>query len=1255
MINKNISTNISSNNISSKKKRKNTTFAPVVFNNTPITNYKHDIFGFKEYVKIIDKAIQTGSTLIGIIGDYGSGKSSLTEICQKYLSHKYGSAIRINMWDTIDENNNDKNFNFLIRSFLYQLAQGNKKKNVNFARYINERQSRNFGKLSVTMSSRWALLFFLFSGLFLILFFSLTNINLFNFIVNYLRSNEHLNLLELINRLRIFSYPILFISIIFAYFGIKKGSFVFSLWDSQGKMKPEYGDNFDNFIHIMNRIIFRSFLSRKKIIYIEDLDRIVNKTYVVDFLKELHRFINILPIRHKKKISFILSLKSESSLKKDITIEDKSFYSKIFDYTLWIKPIHYENITEVIWELLQQNKNIIKDILSIGKGEELTKSILNELSWILKGENLTIRELKDRLNEVFILYQTIKSRDFESSSVELKKCCAVTYLHRVYSNEYEELIKHEQLMAELIRDCYKYKYNNKEQINENVKSSIKKIFDNSDAFTIDFAKMIFSSGIDEDFLMYFYNYPTSSYIKNLDEKELFEYLLHPSDKIKKDNQLAEKINRVIYKKEGKVIETAINEIYENKQNLPDFVFENELLLSFIVVRNKYVVINTLEYFSLVIIKRPRRLCYNLSKLLSYSIDENLKIDLIEKIMASLVNYIDDIDKEKMIEARTAIINSVESYIIYFKDLFLDEEMPLITRAELELLNNIDNKISLINYKLINKNNYTDIFNEINSLDLDDKQFTEIVKSYSNIENFDKLPNIYKFLLIFLSKNKQYNEQFISLIIENHDDEDKPDICNYLNNINLSLLSEKQLEEFDEMNLVNLSETAIDYFENKKLYKSIILSREKLGIIDSFDFVTNELVGFVSYFNDVYNEYPEAFINIRFAAFKQLHNSNDLLYTLYNDNFPLINKNEIELIDDTNEELFKFLNHSLINEENCIILADYCNFKVFSGVKLYHFFDTLFLKTDKKITNPNVIKLIFSQIKFNETIHFESISPEQYSDINMALSSIYKLTTAKGAFEYMDVINCLIPDLEDIIIVNLEKEEINYSDYIDLINKIKKPTEKTLEIIKSKTLDQYLDESITDNLYKNEYFVKYLIGKTIKDNIIPIDENIPIKKYYFAFKISNKFAIFCSKNEELLIKFLGNKLLDDELLDNRLRYFYNLRQSLYLINFILNKLKGNAEETKKYLYSISHIDTEKDANDFIDLITSEQYIELLRDRDLFKFIYQKMWNKILKQRLSLLTNRKLKIEPKYTSKECGDFEENNQISENNEQSDEEQTI
>lgn len=132
-----------------------TLLTPIVFKNSPATTEDEDLFGFYIQADAIFKAIQNDSNIIGIIGDYGTGKSSLTEILKQKLNKKeYKNVITINLWDGLDSGQtaaNNTEISLTTKSFLYQLAFANDKNNKGFAKYINQRLSRNYGKISISM------------------------------------------------------------------------------------------------------------------------------------------------------------------------------------------------------------------------------------------------------------------------------------------------------------------------------------------------------------------------------------------------------------------------------------------------------------------------------------------------------------------------------------------------------------------------------------------------------------------------------------------------------------------------------------------------------------------------------------------------------------------------------------------------------------------------------------------------------------------------------------------------------------------------------------------------------------------------------------------------------------------------------------------------------------------------------------------------------------------------------------------------
>ena len=63
-----------------QKKHTSESIKPLVFVNRPINDPKNDIVGFLPQVNTICEAITNGSTMIGVVADYGTGKSSMTAL-----------------------------------------------------------------------------------------------------------------------------------------------------------------------------------------------------------------------------------------------------------------------------------------------------------------------------------------------------------------------------------------------------------------------------------------------------------------------------------------------------------------------------------------------------------------------------------------------------------------------------------------------------------------------------------------------------------------------------------------------------------------------------------------------------------------------------------------------------------------------------------------------------------------------------------------------------------------------------------------------------------------------------------------------------------------------------------------------------------------------------------------------------------------------------------------------------------------------
>ena len=114
---------------------------PIIFQNKPIEEDEKDIFDFTYQKDVLNEAIDSGARIIGVIGDYGTGKSSVTKLLEKDRNKKEDTVININLWGNFSSNQDSNNS--LIKSFLFQLAYANKAKNHHFAKYVNARLIKN--------------------------------------------------------------------------------------------------------------------------------------------------------------------------------------------------------------------------------------------------------------------------------------------------------------------------------------------------------------------------------------------------------------------------------------------------------------------------------------------------------------------------------------------------------------------------------------------------------------------------------------------------------------------------------------------------------------------------------------------------------------------------------------------------------------------------------------------------------------------------------------------------------------------------------------------------------------------------------------------------------------------------------------------------------------------------------------------------------------------------------------------------------
>ena len=1121
---------------------------PIIFQNKPIDCDEKDIFDFSYQKKVLNVAIDADSRIVGIIGDYGTGKSSITKLLEDNRKKQGDKVININLWDQFNkkiENQDDKIEKVndgdvvsqsLMKSFLYQLAFANDLKNIGFAKYINARFNKNNGRIGFSVATKKSFFILCVAALWFILYFFIESFGIKSDVLTDFIKLKSIDCYQrFIYSFFILRYLFLSLGIAFLLWAVIWAAPVFTSWKSEGVYIPGNSDIYEIYLLILQKLK-KSVKKKKCIILIDDLDRTADKDVVVTFLKEIYRCIHLIPEEIQKHFVFLVSLKAESMLnllsEEEHNTDFKNVYSKIFDYTLNIKQIHHENYRDVVLGLLEQEKESIEHLFKtvIPKTDTGQKTVveffLYKLKWIYSDENVTIRELKERLNETFLLYQTLLARQYEETTVDLGKCAAVIFLKRKYEKEYHEILGREKEFATLIRNCNKHRYDDT-ILNKTISES--NIFKDK-KIEAPLSEMIRTGIIEDDFSMYFYSYPKNSYIKNLVEKEVFDALIHGNRAFLENREENDKIRYVIEEKSGKVIDEAVQNYLSNV--FPLFVV-NEII--FVYVINKF---------------------------------PNEKKRFIELLYKEAQNFIIDPPNT----------GTIILYILNYQE-----------NVRAEFVSVIQEGFIIQQKKLTTLANLVKIWEKI--IRLFSSNLSQLICVFTD----ERLPLFPKEFFIQLQ-----NQEFQALIVKN--------------------LSEKKLSEFDKFCLTELNNENIErYLYEKQKIISLLLSYATQDRLSDFDFtsdwVSDKLIEIA---NDLYQYDADVFVKIRTIAKSNLRTCSKEFYRIYNDPYPIITETELNQL--STDELYPYVNHSLITIENCKMLSNYCNFKKLKGDSLYSFFTSCFME-EYKLSDPKVMRDIIKNIDFKNAILFKSLRSEQIKEVMTVFQNIFDANTIAGAFELMRTFHFLWEDFEKQFSEEIKNDNANFDHYLELLNELECASDISVDILSSNSVSIGLHPNITERLLQKEAYTQYIIGKTLYDQFLTYNTRIPLDMYFTVFKSSNECFEYFEQNKEILEAFFDNKKYKDtDLTPERLVVFYHMRQPIDLIKTILTKLSGNEAKQKEYLFHMSDIDTEGDARDFIELITREQFVYLLKDSDLFYYLWHKMWTSGQKRQFTKKVNK-----------------------------------
>lgn len=675
-----------------------------------------DLVGYDSYVDSLDSAIKSGAKFIGLISDYGNGKSTLLKMLKKSDYGVNYDLVTINLWNC-DENDKEKNNVDIHRVFLHQLVE---ETNIKSKSYYKKKIDKNYSIFDIKVKEKSK--FYIFSlSLFLVLCFfeKLGFITLF------------INELSLLGYLLISILCILNIMIYNPVIAYKKAE--------PSEREIDENDTKDLYNEIIKEYNEKN-TEKTLVICLEELDRYNNCAKVLEYLKEFYKFYR--ESHNNNRIVFIISIKSASQLlslnkdKEKMNINDvKSTYEKLFDYILNLRPINIHDYDAVVLKLLKTKQNVLSPEIKIPKNTNI-----KEWKYLYKGDNIKIRDIKHRYNFAIALYLSIKENGIKP---DINKCLFIAYLEDEYNELYNLLITKKDLLNTIL-----IKYASREKIDKETISSLEVLEDK------DF-KVIYE-GLNSKYISIDYNYYFYKFPLHKAPFDIYEYDLHNAIFFDNDTR---NVNDSLKKlKDDKILK--IIDKRANENILPEIIFKYPKLYILTFEKRNKVLENTikLNYNIINNYDKTSEFLINTKKLPKRYFD--LIIEIYKKLM------LPEIVKrgvEERARLRLNLCKILGNDVEIFDNLFFNDN-NIITKEEVNLIEDLRIVLKLINYDKFDISLLETIVSKINIVKASYKaeliKFIEILSSMDSIsvEEFKKV--IYS---VNFSKYKFNSSQYNKLL------------------------------------------------------------------------------------------------------------------------------------------------------------------------------------------------------------------------------------------------------------------------------------------------------------------------------------------------------------------------------------------------------------------------------------------------------------------------------------------------------------
>lgn len=1045
--------------------------------NRPISDAGADEIGMAVYVDYLESAIEQQAPMIAVVSRFGTGKSSLIELLKKkyhgWEKNKNGEYERVycqvNLWSQLEagrsKRQNDageqigsewkeNNTLELHRMFLYQLVAALSPKKSS---YFSRRTGRNFGMFRIcTESPAWD---------------AVVNITVAFFALVALAHNFSEKIIEsglleetILGRIVIVGYAV---CAIVAVLIILKTEIIFSSKSSEGNRQIEENELINLYReHVLQqknilRNLWTKVVGRKHlVVIIEDLDRTEDGESVYHFLKELrkyyvpdeqleHIFIN--------RVTFVVNIMPEDLLQKKCSKTSEYVYDKLFDYELHLNRINIDNFDSVLEALIKEKQGELVQ-LGIQVQEKDNVNNISGMKWIIHGKNLTLRQVKERLNDAILLYESLLKK-FDSKYADFEKCAVVAYLRSAFSDEFYQLP--DRKLAEMI-EWYAGEDGNYSPAEEQQKF-IEKFESGEETWSREFISTIYqlirSHRIDGNFRTYFFNYPKGSHLLTIQEMNVQNLIVYNEELTPE----LEKQMMDVWMERPEVIEGALEMRVELMNMLPHAVVRSRVLWT---VSKQLHPIMLEEMLGAYV----------------YDTDEwdEISCGVVDAVMGfeggpdMLADALTYNSNESIKEIRQYILEKHTDKVSFFVNLFQVDGLP-ITEDELQRMESVplDVVIGIV----------TPIVEEVawEVIELVCKRVLEVKDEnvqigayvfYNALVGVYDSPSIAKELIAYMEMRKCLIEPLESCVYEGvSSGAIEEEIYYYLlNAMPLGEIGTVQLERVQLLGRVGM--ISVEICQKMKQYHMNVEYLTNMIVLDEnlIDLTKEEVLEvFEDEGQQILRNHPAVYSRLRKWVCDRYRDDVVEFVPFFQEPYPLVTEKELRNITDLNVALALY-DASRADEDVDGVFVGFCNRQYRVGDEALKIFEYIAGMEEE------VIPKVFYALDMRK-VRFARLASKKKARVVQLLRMALDLTNLEEIIRFMSFTESLVAELEKEITDELKTAKDNICQiYIDTVERYGKTTPETVRNIVAMPYIRQYGDVLNEALYKRKYYSYYVVSK-----------------------------------------------------------------------------------------------------------------------------------------------------------------------------------